>query len=71
MYFNKYFQALDLLLERMKEREFPFKRVVSLSGCGQQHGSVYWKKGSEQSLKDVKQENSLHEQLQARSYEYL
>ena len=33
-------KALDLLLERMKRRNFEFGRVKGISGAGQQHGSV-------------------------------
>ncbi len=40
-------QALDLLLSRMQEDGFPFRRVAALSGVGQQHGSVYWRTGAE------------------------
>ena len=55
--------AFDLLLKRMKEKGFEFDRVVSLSGTGQQHGSVYWKSGSEKLLKNVDPEKRLSDQL--------
>ncbi|KAM0937346.1 putative xylulokinase [Dioscorea sansibarensis] len=38
-------EALDLLLEKLKSK-VDFGRVAAISGSGQQHGSVYWKKGS-------------------------
>lgn len=39
-------EALDLLLEKLRRLNFDFEKVVAISGSGQQHGSVYWKKGS-------------------------
>ncbi|KAJ6260931.1 hypothetical protein Dda_3592 [Drechslerella dactyloides] len=33
-------EALDLILQRMKNRGFDFSRVKGISGAGQQHGSV-------------------------------
>jgi hypothetical protein len=33
--FSHLLQALDLLLEKLNKRNFPFQRVVSISGCGQ------------------------------------
>ncbi len=65
-YFIVYLQALDLLLERMKAESFPFECVVSLSGCGQQHGSVYWRRGSEGALRGLRKEETLCTQLQVR-----
>ncbi|KAF9152828.1 hypothetical protein BG015_004609 [Linnemannia schmuckeri] len=35
-------EALERVLEKMKVAQFPFHRVVSISGAAQQHGSVYW-----------------------------
>lgn len=55
--------AFDLLLRRMKEKGFEFDRVVCLSGTGQQHGSVYWKSGSEKLLKNLDPEKRLSDQL--------
>ena len=42
--------ALDLLLERMRAGGVDLGRVTSLSGSGQQHGSVYLDHGFEESL---------------------
>ena len=47
----------------MKSAGFPFGRVVAMSGCGQQHGSVYWKEGSEGTLKSLNSQASLEGQL--------
>jgi xylulokinase len=38
--------SLDLLFERMKSDGFPFGRVAAVSGSGQQHGSVFLRKGA-------------------------
>eukprot|EP00941_MAST-03F_sp_MAST-3F-sp1_P006299 g6299.t1 len=42
--------AFDLLLSRMQMDGFDFSKVVSISGSGQQHGSVYWRKGASRLL---------------------
>lgn len=60
-------QAVDLLLNKMKEAGFPFGRVVGLSGSGQQHGSVYWREGAGKTLAQLQPSLSLHHQLQVRS----
>uniref|UniRef100_A0A674MRH1 Xylulose kinase n=1 Tax=Takifugu rubripes TaxID=31033 RepID=A0A674MRH1_TAKRU len=57
-------KALDLLLDRMKRAGFDFSRVRALSGAGQQHGSVYWKTGAAQTLKNLDPEQNLHQLLQ-------
>uniref|UniRef100_A0A6Q2Z5W3 Xylulose kinase n=1 Tax=Esox lucius TaxID=8010 RepID=A0A6Q2Z5W3_ESOLU len=59
-------KALDLGLGKMKNAGFDFSRVRALSGSGQQHGSVYWKKGTNQVLRDLDPGKSLHELLQNR-----
>ena len=39
-------EALDLLFERMADDRFPFGHVAAVSVSGQQHGSVYWRRGA-------------------------
>ncbi|XP_051624259.1 xylulose kinase isoform X2 [Manacus candei] len=56
-------KALDMILEKMKSSGFNFSQVRALSGAGQQHGSVYWKKGSLQILKNASSELPLHQSL--------
>ncbi|XP_037239672.1 xylulose kinase isoform X3 [Falco biarmicus] len=58
-------KALDMVLEKMKSLGFNFSQVRALSGAGQQHGSVYWKKGSIQILKTASPELPLHQSLKA------
>lgn len=54
--------ALDLLLERMATAKFPFAEVVAVSGSGQQHGSIFFRKGARAALKSLKANLSLHDQ---------
>ncbi|KAJ8762503.1 hypothetical protein K2173_007942 [Erythroxylum novogranatense] len=46
-------EALDLVLQRLSESELDFEKVAAVSGSGQQHGSVYWKKGSDAVLSSL------------------
>ena len=55
-----------MLLARMQSDGFPFCRVVGVSGSGQQHGSVYWRQGSEAVLGTLSPERELSSQLQVR-----
>lgn len=57
-------KALDMLLERLKVAGLDFSTVSAVSGSGQQHGSVYWKKGAAELLARLDPSRFLHEQLQ-------
>ncbi|MED6268587.1 hypothetical protein CHARACLAT_023947, partial [Characodon lateralis] len=57
-------KALDLLLDKMKRASFTFSQVKALSGSGQQHGSVFWKKGAAQTLAQLDPGQHLSQQLQ-------
>ena len=57
--------ALDMLLDRMKSAKFPFGAVVAVSGSGQQHGSVYLRKGADAVLASLDPARSVVEQLVA------
>ncbi|XP_072235025.1 xylulose kinase [Leuresthes tenuis] len=57
-------KALDLLLDKMKGAGLDFSRVKALSGSGQQHGSVFWRRGASQTLNQLDPEQSLHQLLQ-------
>ena len=63
-------QALDLLFQKMQAAGFPFGRVVAMSGCGQQHGSVYWKEGSENVLKNLDSQLSLEGSLKVEGNDF-
>ncbi|CAA7387739.1 unnamed protein product [Spirodela intermedia] len=56
-------EALELLLEKLRRENFEFSRVVAVSGSGQQHGSVYWKKASSASLASLDPQSGLLLQL--------
>lgn len=55
-------EALDVLLEKLKSK-VDFSKVAAVSGSGQQHGSVYWKKGSLAMLESLDPSKSLLSQL--------
>ncbi|KAF9047148.1 actin-like ATPase domain-containing protein [Hymenopellis radicata] len=42
--------ALDLLMNRMKQAGVDFASIAAISGAGQQHGSVYWSYGAKDAL---------------------
>lgn len=56
-------KSCDLVLERLKSKGFNFESVACISGTGQQHGSVYWRRGAREILKQLKRDKSLSEQL--------
>jgi xylulokinase len=56
-------EALDLLLDRLLKSNLPFDKIAAISGSGQQHGSVYWKKRARQHLTRLDANKSLLEQF--------
>ncbi|XP_058069587.1 xylulose kinase 2-like [Magnolia sinica] len=56
-------EALELLLGKFVKAELDFGRIAAISGSGQQHGSVYWKKGSSATLASLNPEKLLLSQL--------
>ena len=68
-----FIEALDLILERMKNLNIPFESIVGISGSAQQHGSIYWNSHSEKILKNLKNSEKLLPQFLENncfSYEY-
>lgn len=57
-------KAFDLVLQRLKEKALEFGSIACVSGTGQQHGSVYWKNGARETLKNLQSGKSLYDQLQ-------
>jgi xylulokinase len=55
--------ALDLVLERLKENGLQFGCVKGVSGAGQQHGSVYWSQKAGTLLETLDPSKTLIEQL--------
>ncbi|CCE61107.1 hypothetical protein TPHA_0A00220 [Tetrapisispora phaffii CBS 4417] len=58
-----WFEAIDLIFERYKERKFPLEKVVGISGSCQQHGSVFWSEKADSLLKTLTATKTLVEQL--------
>ncbi|KAH7418434.1 hypothetical protein BKA64DRAFT_717160 [Cadophora sp. MPI-SDFR-AT-0126] len=56
-------EAVDLVLQRLKEKGTPFQRIKGISGAGQQHGSVYWSKSGEELLGTLDPKGTLVDQL--------
>ncbi len=56
-------QALDTVLESLRQQGLDFSRVKGISGAGQQHGSVYWSSDAEELLRKLDAKRSLEEQL--------
>lgn len=57
-------QALDAVLEDLRQQGLDFRLVKGISAAGQQHGSVYWSEDAEELLKTLNPTKSLEEQLQ-------
>jgi len=56
--------ALDLTLSNLKKQGCTFNEIIALSGSGQQHGSIYWKKRAEEILENLDPEKDLESQLE-------
>ena len=56
-------EALDLVLQRLKDQGCDLSRVVCVSGAGQQHGSVFWRNGARQILRNLRADTPLESQL--------
>ncbi|CAI5477649.1 unnamed protein product [Closterium sp. Yama58-4] len=56
-------EAFDMILARLKEADFPFDKVRAVSGSGQQHGSIYWRRGARARLRNLRSDQTLFAQL--------
>lgn len=56
-------EALDLVLQRLREQNTPLNRIRGISGSCQQHGSVYWSREAETLLGALESDKSLVDQL--------
>ena len=56
-------KAFDMVLERLKIDGIDYSSVAAISGSAQQHGSVYWKRGTKQVLNNLKADKFIHDQL--------
>jgi xylulokinase len=55
--------ALDMLFDRMQAAGWPLADVAAIAGSGQQHGSVWLKRGARQTLQGLDPRKTLTEQL--------
>ena len=55
--------ALDMLMDKLRVAGVEFWRVAGISGAGQQHGSVFWRRGAQQMLSSCQPDKFLHQQL--------
>ncbi|XP_047105155.1 xylulose kinase-like isoform X2 [Schistocerca piceifrons] len=56
-------KALDMLMDRLRISGTQFEKIAAISGTAQQHGSVYWQRGSEKVLESLSPDRFMHEQL--------
>jgi len=56
-------EALDLVLERLREGGLQFGKVRGISGAGMQHGTVFWSEVGEKKLAALDASRTLVEQL--------
>lgn len=56
-------KAFDILMDRLTVAGADYSKIAAVSGTAQQHGSVYWQKGAEETLKNLNPGQFLHEQL--------
>jgi len=56
-------EAVDLVLQRLKDEGVDFSKIRGLSGAGMQHGTVFWSKEAESLLASLDADKTLLEQL--------
>ena len=56
-------ESIDLVLLKLSQLNIPMERIQSIGVSGQQHGSVYWKRGSRSLLNHLSSSDSLVNQL--------
>ncbi|KAF2275846.1 D-xylulose kinase-like protein [Westerdykella ornata] len=59
-----FLEAIDLVLQRLKEQGADFSRVQGISGAGMQHGTVFWNRDAEALLAGLDGGKTLVEQLE-------
>jgi len=61
-------EAVDLVLDRLKENGAPFSWVKGISGAGQQHGSVFWSQAGAELLANLDPRGKLVDQLSPKGF---
>jgi xylulokinase len=56
-------EALEMAIERLQQSGSDLSTIKAISGSGQQHGSVWWKTSSINTLRNVNNTEKLHQQL--------
>ncbi|KAH7109057.1 xylulose kinase [Dendryphion nanum] len=59
-----FLEAIDLVLQRLKEQGADFSKIQGISGAGMQHGTVFWSKDAETLLGNLDAGKTLLEQLE-------
>lgn len=60
---NMWLKAIDLCLNKLASDGLDFSSLVCISGCAQQHGSVWWRRSSSNLLASMNPDNYLHNAL--------
>lgn len=58
-----WFDALELVLSRLRDNGCPIRDIQGISGSGQQHGSVFWNARAVPTLRSLDPSRTLREQL--------
>lgn len=56
-------EAVDLVLQRLKDAGLEFSKVRGVSGAGMQHGTVFWSRDAEPTMQRLDSSKSLMEQM--------
>jgi xylulokinase len=59
-----FLEAIDLVLQRLKDQGADLSKVQGISGAGMQHGTVFWSKDAESLLANLDAGKTLVEQLE-------
>ncbi|KAG8697201.1 hypothetical protein FRC09_008014, partial [Ceratobasidium sp. 395] len=63
-----FLEAIDLVMQRLKDAGLEFGRVLAVGGAAQQHGSVYWSSAATTLLADLKSNESILSQLSPEAF---
>jgi xylulokinase len=65
-----FLEAIELVLQRLKELGADFSKVKGISGAGMQHGTVFWSKSAEKLLESLDPGKTLLEQLEKGAFSH-
>lgn len=55
--------AIELAMSRLMSENLQLDKIVCVSGCAQQHGTVWWREGSSSRIASMNPAKSIHEEL--------